>query len=85
MNGSILTLCAVISLIIVGSCTTVRTIHTGPGRPTSYYIKCYADMGNCLQRAVELCPSGYNVTTTTMSGDWHAAVVACQERDVPLR
>jgi len=70
--------------LLVG-CTQVRSIHTGPGQPTSYYVKCFGDMGNCLDRGTELCPGGYNVTSTNMAGDWNSAIIACRVNDVPLR
>lgn len=42
------------------------------------------DTPTCFERAMELCPSGYNVTTMTVSDSRHAVIVACQARDVPV-
>lgn len=64
-------------------CTTVRSIDTGPGQPPSYYIECHSDMGNCLDKARELCPSGYNVTSTSADDNIRSAVIVCRKNEVP--
>lgn len=77
-------LAVIVGSLFLAACTIVRPVHTGAGQPTSYYINCYGDVGVCFERALELCPSGYNVTTMAVGGSRHAVIVACQARDVPL-
>ncbi len=58
---------ASVTLAIIGltGCASTQVKNfTGPDGKPAYSLRC-GDMGDCYQKAIELCPAGYNVIGST--------------------
>jgi hypothetical protein len=61
----------VISVLALGGCndpnavfSNVRVSPMGPGQ---YAVSCVDGIGNCARQANKMCPSGYDVSNTTVN------------------
>jgi hypothetical protein len=48
-----------VATLILCACTSAKKVNGPDGEPGWYAIKCEDDRSNCLEKAGETCPKGY--------------------------
>lgn len=63
-----------VALLVVG-CTSAKPVNGPDGEPGWYLIKCENDRSNCIVKAGDVCPRGYEVADDQKSAGGYAMPV----------